>query len=108
MKNVQRAFELVVMASKNLFVKLVCSLRKRRICISPLKKWNKDNNYCNRVMAKKKYIPPTITRYPIYRESPMLCTSFNDDTIPVDNNNNDNIQGDSNIRYRLLDEKKWD
>ena len=101
MKNVQRAFELVVMASKNLFVKLVCSLRKRRICISPLKKWNKDNNYCNRVMAKKKYIPPTVTRYPIYRESPMLCTS-------VDNNNNDNIQGDSNIRYRLLDEKKWD
>ena len=38
----------------------------------------------------------------------MLCTSFNDDTIPVDNNSNDNIQGDSNIRYRLLDEKKWD
>lgn len=59
-------------------------------------------------MAKKKYIPPTVTRYPIYRESPMLCTSFNDDTIPVDNNSNVNIQGDSNIRYRLLDEKKWD
>ena len=27
-------------------------------------------------MKKKEYIPPQVTRYPIYREGPMLCLSY--------------------------------
>ena len=48
-----------------------------------------------------------VTFYPIYREGPMLCASYADDTIDVDNDSQNDIRGDSNFRYKLLDDDKW-
>ena len=58
-------------------------------------------------MVKKKYIAPMVTFYPIYREGPMICASYAVDTIDVDNDSQNDIRGDSNFRYKLLDDDKW-
>lgn len=53
---------------------------------------------------KKKYIAPTVTVYPIYKEGPVICLSYAGEGEPGDNADSNRREQKNKWEYKLLDD----